>query len=157
MEGQFYTICASNFCVSEYCIRANYTNFGGRHTARWKVNCIRSAQATFASVSIVSIRSHSLRSGATFCSNRKTAAQQQALPSHRHSFQSLAVVMGILTGLTSSADGRRTERSEGAPIPTICCGACAARLFDALLAVCSRRRQEHARDVVREACFAACW
>jgi len=72
-------------------------------------------------------------------------------------FRSLEVAMGIFTGLTSSADERRTERSEGAPIPTICCGACAARLFGASSAVCSRRRREHARDVVAEACLAACW
>ena len=60
-------------------------------------------------------------------------------------------------GLTSSAAGRRIKRSEGAPIPTICCGVCAARLLGASSAVCSSRRREHARDVVGEACFAACW
>jgi len=49
------------------------------------------------------------------------------------------VAMGICTWLISSAAGRRTERSEGAPISTICCGACAARAFVASLAVCSHR------------------
>jgi len=137
--------------------RANCTNLGGRNWARLGADFIRSAPATIASESSVSIRSHSLRSAATFCTNRRAAAHQPALPSQRHSFQSLEVAMGIFTGLTSSATGRRTERSEGVPIPTICCGVCTACLFSASSAVYSRRRQEHARDVVGEVCFAACW
>ena len=137
--------------------RADCTNFGGRNRARLAADFIRSAQATFASRSSVSIRSHFLRTAAAFCTNRRAAAHQPALPSQRHSFQSLEVAMGIFTRLTSSAAGRRMERSEGVPIPTIYCGVCTARLFGASLAVCSRRRREHARDVVGEACFVACW
>jgi len=85
--------------------RANCTNFGGRNGARLAVDFIRPAQATFASVSSVSSRSHALRSAATFYTNHRAAAHQPALPLQRHSFQSLEVAMGTFTGLTSSAAG----------------------------------------------------
>jgi hypothetical protein len=92
-----------------------------------------------------------LRSAATFCTNRRAAAHQPALPSQRHSFQSLEVAMGIFTGLTSSATGRRTERSEGVPIPTICCGVCTARLFG-LRQQCTHAGGESMREMLSEKC-----
>jgi len=52
-------------------------------------------------------------------------------------------------GLTSSAAGRRMERSEGAPIPTICCGVCAARLFGTLSAV-THAGGESMREILSE-------